>query len=173
MVLVVPEYLELGCQVHLAEVDPVGHGHHRRGEVQDRADSGGHQSVDGPLGGSRRGGHYADRAPGLVHQAGQFVDGPDDLAGDPPTHDRGVGVDQAGYGEAPGYEAVIPAEGPPQVADADDDYRAGDAAAERHADLTDEVVDVVAHAPRAMGVQVGHVLSYVGGVHASHDGEAN
>ncbi len=38
VVLVVSEDLELGRQVHLTEVDPVGHGHHGRGEVQDRAD---------------------------------------------------------------------------------------------------------------------------------------
>ena len=159
-----------GCgvrgEVDLAQADVVGNGHQGGGEVEDRPDAGGHEAVDGALGGCGRGGDDADEATRLLDDLREFVDVPDGDAGDPATDDDRVGVDDGCHREAAGSESVVAAEGLAEVSCADDDDGGRFAAAEDASDLLHEEADVVADAAGAVGAEVGEVLADLGGVDA-------
>ena len=78
--LVEAEDLQLGCEVDLAQQRLVGHGDHRRREVEDRPDPGGEEAVGDVLGGRRRRGDDADGDLVLLGDLGQVIEMAD---GDP------------------------------------------------------------------------------------------
>jgi hypothetical protein len=84
---------------------------------------------------------------------------------------RRVGVDESGDADAAGREAAVGGQGRAEVADADDDDVPVLGLAQLAGDLVAQVLDVVAHAPRAIGAEVGQVLAELGRVDARRRGE--
>ena len=83
-----------------------------------------------------------------------------------------VGVDEGGDGEAPLAEPAVVGQGGTQVADADDDDRPVLGEAQLPAHLEQQVLDVVADAPGAVGPEIGEVLAHLGGVDPGQLGQA-
>jgi hypothetical protein len=142
-----------------------------RGEVQDRGDAGGDQPVAHLLGGGGGGGDDADRHLLLLDDAVQVVDVVDGELVQLLADLVAVGVEQGGDAEAALGEAPVVGQGAAEVADPDDRHRPVLLQAELAADLVDEVLDVVADAPGAVGAEVGQVLAYLGRVHPGGVGE--
>ena len=83
----------------------------------------------------------------------------------------GIGVDQRDDAEAAGAEAAVVGERGAEVADADDRDRPVVGEAELAGDLVEQVLDVVADAPGAVGAEVGEVLADLGRVDAGQLGQ--
>ena len=81
------------------------------------------------------------------------------------VHNRDDGV--ATLGEAP-----VVRQGLTEIAGADDHHRPRLGEPELPAHLEHQILDVVAHAPRAVGAKVGEVLAHLGRVHAGQLREA-
>src|SRR5690606_23500148 len=77
---------------------------------------------------------------------------------------RGVPVNQGADAEAAGGETSVVGEGGAEVADTDDHNRPVLGQAQFAGDLVHEILDVVAHAARPVGAQVGEVLAQLRGV---------
>ena len=151
---------------------PLGHGQHGRREVQDRAHAGRRPAGRRPPG---------RRAPGVAimpivilrssTMRAELGDGLDRQVAHLLAHEVVVGVDERHDPKAAGAETTVVGEGAAQVSDSDDRDRPVAGEAELPGDLVEEVVDVVADAPRAVRPEVREVLADLGRVHAGQLGQ--
>ena len=91
--------------------------------------------------------------------------------GDLGAHDRRVGVDQRPDREPARGEPAVVGQRVPEVAEPHDDDRPVLGQAQLAGDLEDQVVDVVADAPGAVGAEVGEVLAQLRRVDPGRGGE--
>ena len=102
---------------------------------------------------------------------GQVVDVADRDAADLRPTLPGSASTRAATGKPRSWKPRVVGEGLAQVADADDDDRPVVGEAELAAHLEQQVLDVVADAPGAVGAEVGEVLAHLGGVDAGQLGQ--
>ncbi len=84
----------------------------------------------------------------------------------------GVDVHDGGDREAPLVEPPVVGKGVAEVAGADDHNWPIVGESELAAHLEEQVLDVVAHTPRAVRAEVGEVLAHLGGVDTGQLGKA-
>ena len=162
--LVVGEDLQLLAEVDLADVDPLRHDQHRRGEVEDAGDP----EVDEPVG---------DRLGASAGVAITAIAAPVS-ATSPRARSRsamarpwirwpirsGDGSIKRDDAEAAGVEAGVVGQRRAEVAEADDDHRPVVGRPDLAADLEPQVLDVVADTAGAVRAEVGEVLAELGRV---------
>jgi hypothetical protein len=107
----------------------------------------------------------------LLDHAVQVVDVVDGQLAQHLADLAGVGVQEGGDPEAALGEAPVVGQGVAEVADPDDRHRPVLLQPELAADLVDQVLDVVADPPGAVGAEVGQVLADLGRVHPGGVGE--
>ena len=116
------------------------------------------------LGSGRRGGDDAYRAGRFGDHGGEVFNWAHDPTTDALANHDWIGVDEAGHRKPAGHEAVVATKRPAEIADADNDHRAGLSPAQHKADLPNQMVDLVSDTSGAVGVEIGEILPDVGGV---------
>ena len=106
-----------------------------------------------------------------AHQIGQPVEGLHREIAHQGAHLGRIGVDEGRHPVAPGPEAPIVGEGPPEVPQPHDDHRPVLGEAQLASDLVQELLDVVPHAPGSIGTQIREVLAHLGRVDAGQLGQ--